>query len=111
MQDLLTDITEVRATVAELMPFVVALPLVAVWCYHFDGVYIGATAAGAMMVTMGISFALYLVVLGPMTEVWGLRGLWGAVLVFMGARGAAQAIWYPRLLARIARPEAGVPGS
>ena len=98
---LLTDIEAVRRTTAELMPFVIALPVVAVWCYQFDGVFIGATAAAAMMVTMGISFALYLAVLGPMTGQWGLRGLWGAVLVFMAVRGIAQALWYPRLVARL----------
>lgn len=98
---LLTDIEPVRQTVDGLMPFVVALPLVSVWCYQYDGVFIGATAATAMMVTMGFAFAVYLAVLGPMTARWGLAGLWGAVLVFMAARGLAQAAWYPRLLGRM----------
>ena len=98
---LLTDIEAVRNLTAELMPLVIALPVVAVWCFHFDGVYIGATAAAAMMVTMGLSFALYLAILGPMTEAWGLQGLWGAVLVFMAIRGIAQALWYPRMVAQL----------
>ena len=98
---MLTDIDAVRVTTAALMPLVVALPLVSVWCFLFDGVYIGATAAAAMMVTMGIAFAAYLAVLGPMTTHWGLYGLWGAVLVFMAARGLAQAAWYPRLEQRL----------
>ena len=75
----------------------VPLPLVSMWCFLFDGVYIGATAAAAMMVTMGIAFVIYLLVLEPMTARWGLHGLWGAVLVFMAARGLAQAAWYPAL--------------
>jgi MATE family multidrug resistance protein len=83
--------------VAEVMPLVIALPIVAVWSYQFDGVYIGATAGVAMMVTMGVAFVLYLVVLDPMTSQWGLPGLWGAVLIFMGARGLAQALWMPRI--------------
>ena len=94
---MLTDIESVRNLAAALLPLVVALPLVAVWCFLFDGVYIGATAAAAMMVTMGVAFLIYLMLLEPMTEAWGLHGLWGAVLVFMGIRGLAQAIWYPRL--------------
>lgn len=98
---LLTDLPLVRATVANLMPFVVALPLVSIWCYHFDGVYIGATAAAAMMTTMGIAFAGYLLLLEPLSESWGLQGLWAAVLIFMGLRGIAQAAWYPRLEARL----------
>jgi MATE family multidrug resistance protein len=92
----------VRAASNALLPLVIALPLVAVWCYLFDGVYIGATAAAAMMVTMGIAFVVYLFVLGPMTDRWGLHGLWGAVLVFMALRGVAQALWYPALERRLA---------
>lgn len=98
---ILTDLYSVRDIVAGLMPFVVALPLVSIWCYHFDGVYIGATAAGAMMVTMGLAFAVYLAILGPLTAKWGLYGLWASVLIFMGLRGLAQAAWYPRLEKRI----------
>jgi MATE family multidrug resistance protein len=99
---LLTDIDSVRVAAGALLPLVIALPLVAVWCYLFDGVYIGATAAVAMMVTMGVAFIVYLFLLEPMTQQWGLHGLWGAVLVFMAVRGLAQAIWYPRLERKIA---------
>ncbi len=94
---ILTDLPEVRMLVASLMPLVIALPLVSVWCYQFDGVFIAATAAFPMMVTMGLAFIVYLLVLGPLTEHWGLWGLWLAVLVFMGIRGACQALWYPWL--------------
>lgn len=99
---LLTDIGAVRAAAAALLPLVIALPLVAVWCFLFDGVYIGATAAGAMMVTMGLAFVVYLLLLQPLTAAWGLHGLWGAVLVFMAVRGLGQALWYPRLERKLA---------
>jgi len=98
---LLTDIAEVRRAVEILMPLVIALPVVAVACYQFDGVYIAATAGAAMMVTMAIAFAVYVALLSPLSATWGLRGLWIAVLVFMTARGIAQAAWYPRLKARL----------
>ena len=98
---MLTDIEPVRAVAATLLPLMIALPLVSVWSYLFDGVYIGATAAAAMMVTMGIAFVVYLVLIEPMTEQWGLHGLWGAVLIFMAVRGLTQAIWYPRLERRL----------
>lgn len=98
---LLTDIESVQITAAALLPLVIAMPVVSVWCYLFDGVYIGATAAAAMMVTMGVAFVIYLFLLEPMTETWGLHGLWGAVLIFMAVRGLAQALWYPRLERRL----------
>ena len=98
---LLTDLDNVRAAVDRIMPLIIALPVVAVWCYQFDGIYIGATAAAAMMVTMALAFGVYLLVLDPMASRWGVAGLWGAVLVFMAARGLAQAAWYPRLAQRL----------
>lgn len=93
----LTDLPSVRYQVANLMPLVIVLPLVSVWCYQFDGVFIGATAGLPMMVTMGIAFMVYMAVLGPFTQLWGLWGLWLAVVLFMGVRGLSQAIWYPFL--------------
>jgi MATE family multidrug resistance protein len=98
---LLTDVHSVRILAAALLPLVIAMPLVSVWCFLFDGVYIGATAAASMMVTMGMAFVIYLLLLEPMTQRWGLHGLWGAVLVFMAVRGLAQAVWYPRLERRL----------
>ena len=98
---MLTDLSSVRLNVAELMPMIIALPVIAVACYQYDGVYIAATAGAAMMVTMAIAFAVYILVLNPMSARWGLQGLWGAVLVFMAARGIAQAVWYPKLESKL----------
>jgi len=100
---LLTDINEIRQMAEQLMPLVIALPVVSVACYQFDGVYIAATAGAAMMVTMAIAFAVYILVLNSMTTAWGLTGLWAAVLVFMATRGITQAFWYPRLEAALER--------
>ena len=102
--DVLTDIPAVRTSVEQLMPVIIALPLIAVACYQFDGVYIAATAGAAMMVTMAIAFVIYTIALGPMSRAWGLEGLWIAVLIFMAARGIAQAIWYPKLESALKRP-------
>ncbi len=99
---LLTDLEDVRTVSRELMPLLVIMPVISVWCYQLDGVFIGATAAVAMMVTMGIAFGIYLLILNPMTAAWGLRGLWGAILVFMAARGITQLMWYPQLERRLA---------
>ena len=94
---LLTDLSAVRLAVGALMPLVVALPVVAVACYQFDGVFIAATAGAAMMVTMAIAFTIYALILNPMSARWGLEGLWTAVLIFMAVRGITQGIWYPKL--------------
>ena len=100
---MLTDIEAIRLSVADLMPLVVALPVVSVACYQFDGVYIAATAGAAMMITMTIAFAVYVAALYSLVEPYGLFGLWGAILIFTAARGIAQAAWYPRLEQSLSR--------
>ena len=97
----LTDVAGVRTQALLLMPVIVWLPVVSVWCYQFDGIFIGATAAGAMMVTMAISFLAFILLIDPMTEAMGLLGIWLAFLVFQACRGLTQALYYPRVLSKI----------
>lgn len=99
---LLTDVESVRAEAVATLPVIVWLPIVSVWCYQFDGIFIGATAAGAMMVTMALSFVAFIALVGPLTEAYGLMGLWLAVAIFSGCRGLTQAVYYPVILRRIA---------
>ncbi len=93
--ELLTDIDPVKAAVRDTGIIIAVLPIVAVWCYQFDGIYIGATASKAMVGTMMVSFMGYLVVLNPLTAAYGLNGIWWAIVIFMGLRGLTQALYYP----------------
>jgi MATE family multidrug resistance protein len=87
---LLTDIPEVRRAAAVFLPWAVASPLVSVWSFWFDGIFIGATRAAEMRNTMLAStFGVYLpawYLLQPL----GNHGLWLAFLLFMAARGASM---------------------
>lgn len=94
----LTNIDGVRHAASIAMPHVMVLPIIAVWSYQFDGIFIGATAARAMMATMLVSFIGYLLIVDPLTESAGLSGLWLAVTIFMGLRGLTQLIVFPRII-------------
>ncbi|WP_417456318.1 MATE family efflux transporter [Kordiimonas sp.] len=94
---MLTDIEGVRTAATGALHVLIWLPIIAFACYQYDGIYIGATAGGAMMVTMAIAFAAFMLTVGPFTAAWGLEGLWWSVAVFMGTRGLTQAIYYPRI--------------
>ncbi|MCJ9429899.1 MATE family efflux transporter [Kordiimonas marina] len=93
----LTDIESVRTAALSALPVIVALPVLSVWAYQFDGIYIGATAGAAMLGTAAIAAASFVLAVGPLTNQYGLPGLWSAVTVFMVMRGLSQALWYPRL--------------
>ena len=97
---LLTDITEVRALAAAYLPWLTALPLVAVWCYLFDGLAIGVTETRAMRDSMLISALLVYLPLWWWTRGWGNDGLWLALLAFFAARGLTLggALWHRGVL-------------
>ncbi len=99
----LTNIEDVRAAAGAVIPVLVLLPLVGTWCYLFDGVYIGTTAAGAMLGTSAVATAVFVWALYPLTDAYGLTGLWLGVGVFLGGRGLAQAVWYPFLERQVDR--------
>ena len=45
---ILTDLPDIRDTAIRYLPWMIASPLVSVWCFLYDGVYIGATCAREM---------------------------------------------------------------
>ncbi len=102
MVSLLTDIEEVRTEAARYLPWVVTSPLVSVWSYQLDGIFIGATRTREMRESMLLSFAAYLA-LGYMgLWLWGNHGLWAAFLAFMLLRAVTLIPRYPAI-ARAAR--------
>ena len=95
----LSDIDAVRAAAEEYLIWSIFMPLVAVWSYLFDGIFIGATRAREMRNTMLTSTLLVFLPAWWLLQPWGNHGLWAALMLFMGARGVTMA-WSFRLLIR-----------
>lgn len=83
--DLQTDIASVREAAYPYLPYLALLPLVAVWSYLLDGLFIGATRAREMRNAMLLSVALA-APLAWAASGFGNHGLWMAFLLFMGLR-------------------------
>lgn len=92
----LTDLPEVRSTATRYLPWLIASPLISVWCFLYDGVYIGATRAKAMRDIMLVSTVLVFLPAWYLTQSFGNDGLWFALLLFMGSRGLGMHITYRR---------------
>lgn len=84
--DALTDLDAVRAAAREFLPWVTAAPLVSVWCFMFDGVFIGATRTRPMRNGMLLALAVYLGTAWLAIPAWANHGLWAALTVFFVAR-------------------------
>ena len=91
-----TDIPAVRELAESYLPYLAALPPIAVWSYLLDGLFVGATRAREMR------DAMLLAVLLALPLAWLLRGLgnhglWLAFLAFMALRALAMGLFARRL--------------
>ena len=77
--------------------WVIISPIVSVWAFQLDGIFIGATRAKDMRNAMLISFLIYLLLVFYLVPLLGNHGLWLAFTMFMVARGVTLMALYPRL--------------
>ncbi|ORM64846.1 MATE family efflux transporter DinF [Pantoea rodasii] len=88
---LLTSLEPLRDMADRYLIWQAILPLVGVWCYLLDGMFIGATRGREMrnsMVMAAVGYGLALLALPWL----GNHGLWLAVTVFLGLRGVT--LWW-----------------
>jgi MATE family multidrug resistance protein len=95
--DIMTASEEVRRSAREYLWFVVSAPVLGVFAFAYDGVFIGATWARDMRNLMVVSLLIFFGAWLALRSL-GNAGLWGALLVFYAARGGLQALRYPALL-------------
>lgn len=88
--NMLTNIEEVKAAAMMYLPWLIFSPLISVWSYWFDGIFIGAGYSRAMRDTMLISFFLF-ILMWFFTVSLGNHGLWAALIGFMFARAMSMA--------------------
>ena len=93
----MTGLAEVRAAAQSYLPYVIALPLIAVFAFLFDGVFIGATRTAEMRNGMALALAAFLGAVALLMPPFGNHGLWLAMLVFMAARGIWLGVCYLRI--------------
>ncbi|UGV24761.1 MATE family efflux transporter [Rhodopseudomonas boonkerdii] len=95
--DAMTASADVRMLAREFLWLVALAPVLGVFAFAYDGVFIGATWARDMRNLMVLSLLCFLAAWFALRS-WGNAGLWAALLVHYIARGGLQAIRYPALL-------------
>jgi len=94
---LLTNLPEVRSAASAYLIWPVLMPLVSVWAYTYDGVYLAATRTRIMRNTMLASFVLFLVLIHVLLPLIGNAGLWIGVMAYLASRGLLLHLFFPRL--------------
>jgi MATE family multidrug resistance protein len=95
--DIITASADVRHSAREYLWLVVLAPVLGVFAFAYDGIFIGATWARDMRNLMLLSLIIFLAAWLALRS-FGNSGLWGALLVHYVARGGLQALRYPALL-------------
>lgn len=99
---LLTDIDEVRDATRIYLPWMIVSPLISVWSFLFDGVFVGATRAREMRNIMLVCTFVVFLPAWYLLVPFGNHGLWLAFMIFMAARGIGMyAVYRQRVLPAI----------
>ena len=88
---LICDIPAVQQEADNYLPWLTAIPLVAMWCFLLDGVFIGATRGKDMRNSMFLATCVFFAIWWAMSS-HGNHALWAAMVGFMGFRGLILAV-------------------
>jgi MATE family multidrug resistance protein len=94
---LMTKSPEVRTVAEQFLIYAALAPVIGVFAYAYDGIYIGATWTRDMRNLMVAALAFYLAAWW-LTLPLGNAGLWIALLMFLVARGILQFARYAPLV-------------
>lgn len=84
---LLTNIQAVIQLAQVYLPWLIFMPLIAISCYLFDGIFVGLMRAKDMRNSMFIAASIGFFGVFSLTTQWGNHGLWAAMTSFMLLRG------------------------
>ncbi len=93
----LTGIDSVRSDANEYLVWLMISPIVSVWSFLLDGIFIGATRTAEMRNAMLIALAVFLAAVFVLQPIYGNHGLWLSLMLFMVARAITLGVYYPRL--------------
>ncbi len=94
--DILTVEPNVRAIAREFLPWAALAPLVGVWRFQLDGIFIGATRTADMRNAMLVAALIFLVAWYALTP-FGNHGLWAALYVHYAARSLTMLYYFTGL--------------
>ncbi|MFT5221014.1 MAG: MATE family multidrug resistance protein [Planctomycetota bacterium] len=98
---LFTTIAEVRAQAMIYLPWMIIAPIVSVWSFQLDGIFIGTGHTREMRNAMIFSLLVYLGFLYWSIDAYATHGLFMGLAVFMAVRALSLLYYYPGIEAAI----------
>lgn len=97
MVSLFTNQPIVIKMASDYLPWLVALPVISVWCYQLDGIFIGTTHTREMRNAMVISATLFFASATWLIRDFGNHGLWLSFTGFMLLRSLTLLFYFPAI--------------
>lgn len=98
---LLSTSAAVRETANSYLPWLILSPLLGVWAFLGDGIFIGTTHVRELRNSMFIAASVFLLSTVLLIEPFGNHGLWASFTLFMLIRGVLLGLLYPRIEAAV----------
>ena len=102
--NLFTSIDAVIETALRYLPWMVIAPIVSVWSFQLDGIFIGTGHTREMRNAMIVSLLAYLAFLELVIPSFGNHGLFFGLAFFMVIRAATLLFYFPGIEAAIRQP-------
>ena len=94
--NLLTYEGDVLMTADSYLYWAVAIPVVGVVAFIWDGIFVGITATRGMLMASGVATFVFFVLFLSLQTFWGNHALWMAFLAFLATRGIFQTFYYKK---------------
>jgi len=98
---LFTSIDSVAETALVYLPWMIVAPLVSVWSFQLDGIFIGTGHTREMRNAMIVSMLAYLLLLQGLIPSLGNHGLFLGLMFFMLIRALSLLFYFPAIEATI----------
>ncbi|MEM9392962.1 MAG: MATE family efflux transporter [Pseudomonadota bacterium] len=106
--DLMTTAPDVRGEARRYLSWLVLAPVLGVWAFMLDGVFIGATRTRDMRNMMAVSFGVYVLAVAALLPSLGNHGLWAAIMIMFVVRALTLLSRYPALENSVNQSKAAV---
>ena len=94
---LITTQAPVQNEAAIYLVWVATYPLIAVWCFQLDGIFIGATRTAEMRNGMLAAMVAFMVAAHILPDMLGNHGLWLSLVVLNVCRSGSLLVYYRRI--------------
>jgi multidrug resistance protein, MATE family len=101
--NLMSDIAEIRSLSSSYAIWLIIMPFIASFCYHFDGIFIGVSQTKELRNAMIFSVTIYLIISIILTNFYSNTGVWISLCIFMILRALSLFYYMDKIFLRFNR--------